>query len=208
MKASRAFAVVFLACLVLASSSGAGRTGDSSAGSVDSPSPLPILEGDTWTYFKGTIEPPADWNQIAFIDTAWLSGASGFGYGDGDDATVLSDMQNVYLSVYTRRQFDVYGSPGTSWPSCVRSGAAKSLMPWRRQCMPVAIDVHRIGDFVGICVCSEPATPRSTRRRKCGAFPSAISGSSTLHSRPSIPTTRTGGRSAPPQPTSARITRS
>ena len=81
---------------------------DSSPGPlVGAGSPLPILAGTQWAYFKGTVEPPAAWNTIVFDDSSWLTGASGFGYGDGDDATVLSDMQNGYLSVYTRRQFDV-----------------------------------------------------------------------------------------------------
>ena len=69
--------------------------------------PLPILRGDTWKYLKGTAEPPAAWNTDGFDDTAWLSGASGLGYGDGDDATVLSDMRNTYTTVYMRRLFDV-----------------------------------------------------------------------------------------------------
>jgi len=58
-------------------------------------------------YFKGQSEPQASWNQVAFDDSAWASGPSGFGYGDGDDATVLSDMQNGYVSIYTRKSFDV-----------------------------------------------------------------------------------------------------
>ena len=69
--------------------------------------PLPIVRGDTWRYLKGTAEPPAAWKTVGFDDTSWLSGPSGFGYGDGDDATVLSDMQNAYSTVYTRRLFDV-----------------------------------------------------------------------------------------------------
>ena len=69
--------------------------------------PLPILQGVTWAYFKGTVEPSAAWNTISFNDGPWLVGVSGIGYGDGDDATVLSDMQNSYTTVYMRRQFDV-----------------------------------------------------------------------------------------------------
>jgi hypothetical protein len=69
--------------------------------------PLPILVGSTWAYFKGTVAPPANWNTLGFNDASWLTGTSGIGYGDGDDATVLSDMQNSYTSVYTRRAFDV-----------------------------------------------------------------------------------------------------
>ncbi len=68
---------------------------------------LPIVQGDLWRYWKGTAEPPPAWNQPGFDDAGWAEGPSGFGYGDGDDATVLSDMQNAYLSLYTRRSFEV-----------------------------------------------------------------------------------------------------
>ena len=71
------------------------------------PQPLPILVGDNWRYFKGTVEPPVNWKEIGFDDSGWLVGPSGFGYSDGDDATVLSDMQNGYLSVYARKAFTV-----------------------------------------------------------------------------------------------------
>jgi hypothetical protein len=66
-----------------------------------------IDSGAAWRYLKGTAAPPADWNQLGFNDAAWASGASGIGYGDGDDATVLTDMQNGYLTVFCRRTFTV-----------------------------------------------------------------------------------------------------
>ena len=69
------------------------------------PLPLPIVAGDVWSYMKGTVEPPAGWATPSFDDSAWLTGPSGFGFGDGDDATVLSDMRNGYSTVYTRRTF-------------------------------------------------------------------------------------------------------
>lgn len=69
--------------------------------------------GPGWKYFKGTREPsPAvggaasiAWTQPDFDDAAWPAGSTGIGYGDNDDATVLSDMRNSYLSVYLRREF-------------------------------------------------------------------------------------------------------
>jgi hypothetical protein len=69
-----------------------------------------IDRGETWRYFKGTQEPssPATlWRQQSFSDTSWLSGATGIGYGDGDDATVLADMQNQYLTIFCRKTFNV-----------------------------------------------------------------------------------------------------
>ncbi len=67
-----------------------------------------IVAGDEWRYFKGTQEPPVAWNQRGFLPGAgWLSGFAGIGYGDGDDATILDDMQGNYPSVFCRREFEV-----------------------------------------------------------------------------------------------------
>ena len=41
------------------------------------------------------------------LDVSWLTGLGGFGYGDGDDATVLNDMLNGYNTVYIRRSFQI-----------------------------------------------------------------------------------------------------
>lgn len=71
-----------------------------------------VIEGDVWLYFKGTQEPPADWNALVFDDGAWLTGATPIGYENGTGyekrlATKLSDMRNKYISVYARRTFVV-----------------------------------------------------------------------------------------------------
>jgi len=65
-----------------------------------------VERGAVWKYFKGTGPPSVglEWTQLDFDDSGWESGASGFGYGDDDDATVLSDMRNGYTSVYIRRE--------------------------------------------------------------------------------------------------------
>ena len=77
-------------------------------GQFDAPESLPIAPGTNWRYFKGlTSAPPSAWTATGFDDSTWLSGPSGFGYGDGDDATVLSDMQNAYTTVYLRKEFDI-----------------------------------------------------------------------------------------------------
>ncbi len=69
--------------------------------------PLPIVAGNTWKYFKGTVAPPSTWRAVGFDDSTWLSGPSGFGYADNDDATVLSDMINTYSAVFIRRKFNI-----------------------------------------------------------------------------------------------------
>ena len=59
--------------------------------------------GDNWYYFLGNNEPPNNWNQQNFDDSGWLSGPSGFGYGDEDDATEISPV----ISLYVRRDFTI-----------------------------------------------------------------------------------------------------
>jgi hypothetical protein len=68
-----------------------------------------INHGDPWRYRKGTSAPQADWQTIAdgALDASWLTGPGGFGYGDGDDATILDDMEDSYRTVYIRRAFTV-----------------------------------------------------------------------------------------------------
>ena len=71
-----------------------------------------IPTGGTWKYFKGYSTPGAGWTGVSFDDSAWLEGPSGIGMGNNgfgvaDDATVLSDMQNNYLAVYARQEFNV-----------------------------------------------------------------------------------------------------
>ena len=67
-----------------------------------------IAPGESWKYFKGT-EPPSNpykaWTAIDFDDSNWQTGPGGFGYGDGDDTTVLDDMRGNYVSVYIRKEF-------------------------------------------------------------------------------------------------------
>jgi len=66
-----------------------------------------LTEGAQGRYFKGVADPPADWTDPDFDDSSWPSGPSGFGYGDGDDATVLTDMQGNYSTVYVRMHFSL-----------------------------------------------------------------------------------------------------
>ena len=48
--------------------------------------------------------PPADWKDLEFDDAAWPRGKPGFGYGDDDDTTVISEDVNV---VFLRHRFEV-----------------------------------------------------------------------------------------------------
>jgi len=72
-----------------------------------------IEVGEDWRYFKGSSEPPANWNEVSFIpDGSWLSGPTGIGYEAGSGygpciATNLADMRNSYWSVYARKMFNI-----------------------------------------------------------------------------------------------------
>lgn len=69
-----------------------------------------IAAGQTWRYFQGQSEPPAEWNQIGFDDSTWLLGETGIGYGSAYsniNRTILPDMYNKYLAVYLRRNFEI-----------------------------------------------------------------------------------------------------
>ncbi|MDB4789559.1 DUF1800 domain-containing protein [Verrucomicrobiales bacterium] len=74
----------------------------------------PIVDlGAGWRFIKGTQEPSANasgepttaWTEPGFDTSGWTEGASGIGYGDGDDATILDDMRGNYLTAYARREF-------------------------------------------------------------------------------------------------------
>ncbi|MEP6796166.1 MAG: CotH kinase family protein, partial [Saprospiraceae bacterium] len=69
--------------------------------------------GSNWKYRDATTSPPSDWNQPDFNDTGWLSGPAQLGYGDGDEATVLSfggNSNNKTPSYYFRSSFNVVDS--------------------------------------------------------------------------------------------------
>jgi len=75
--------------------------------------------GDTWRWRRGTeafSAPPDAWRSAGFDDSGWETGVTGFGYGDGDDATVLDDMRDGYTSVALRKVVEIsaaeLASPG------------------------------------------------------------------------------------------------
>ncbi|HEX9972681.1 MAG TPA: lamin tail domain-containing protein [bacterium] len=59
--------------------------------------------GDQWRYRLGTSAPPADWRSIGFNDLSWYQGASGFGYGDNDDKTIVPQV----ISLFVRKSFTI-----------------------------------------------------------------------------------------------------
>ncbi len=87
-----------------------GLTSYAAVESIVNAEQLLVPAGATWRYFRGTQQPSADWmgwTALDFDDSAWLAGPSGFGYGDGDDATILRDMKDWYTTLYIRHVFEV-----------------------------------------------------------------------------------------------------
>jgi hypothetical protein len=67
-----------------------------------------LIESNTdWRYRRGFLTVPATWNRRDFNDASWELGPTGIGYGDGDDLTVLVDMEGSYLTVFCRKEFTV-----------------------------------------------------------------------------------------------------
>lgn len=62
-----------------------------------------VQESDLWKYLPATSSVASNWYATDFNDAAWLEGKGGFGYSDGDDATVISSCNSVYL----RRNFTI-----------------------------------------------------------------------------------------------------
>ena len=69
-----------------------------------------ISSGATWKYRDEGYAPNAAWININFDDTGWKSGNAEFGYGDGDESTVINygpDPQNKYITSYYRHSFEL-----------------------------------------------------------------------------------------------------
>jgi len=98
------------------------RTGEGVEGSPNGPAistitprPLPastslVPRHSEWDYLAGGAEPETTaWTDVGFDpggeEEGWKRGESGFGYGDGDDRTVLADMEGNYTTLYIRKEF-------------------------------------------------------------------------------------------------------
>lgn len=90
------------------------RSGDRSLGGIPLATPANTLvlvdRGAAWRYLDTGVNPPATWFSRAFNDNAWLGGIAQFGYGDGDEATVVSygsSAVNKFITTYFRHTFNL-----------------------------------------------------------------------------------------------------
>jgi Lamin Tail Domain/Bacterial Ig domain/CotH kinase protein/Putative Ig domain/Long Rib domain len=66
--------------------------------------------GSTWKYLDDGSDQGTAWREPGFSDASWASGPAQLGYGDGDEATVVSfgpDANNKYTTTYFRHGFSV-----------------------------------------------------------------------------------------------------
>ncbi|MEQ1898298.1 MAG: putative Ig domain-containing protein [Vicinamibacterales bacterium] len=71
---------------------------------------LLVEQGAAWKYLDNGTNQGTAWRGVGFNDGAWLSGTAQFGYGDGDEATVVSyggNSSNKFITTYFRRAFNV-----------------------------------------------------------------------------------------------------
>ena len=69
-----------------------------------------VLSGAIWKYLDNGSDQSNAWREVNFDDTAWASGPSELGYGDGNEATVVSygpDANNKFITTYFRHTFVV-----------------------------------------------------------------------------------------------------
>ena len=108
MSRNRLFTVLLLGLASFASPAVA-QTFTLQVGSAPLP-PMPLVShGESWRYRFGTNAPQTDWKTTAnaSLDATWQTGPGGFGYDDGDDATLLTTMSNRFRTIYIRREFTI-----------------------------------------------------------------------------------------------------
>jgi uncharacterized repeat protein (TIGR01451 family) len=114
--------IVFVANNILTSSGGTtteappgGTSSNNSRAGVNidvdaSPPGTPYLAyGASWKYLDNNTR-PAGWEGAAFDDATWASGNAELGYGDGDEATIVSfgpSSTTKYPTTYFRRQVTI-----------------------------------------------------------------------------------------------------
>tara|TARA_B100000780_G_scaffold278950_1_gene254575 strand:- start:1660 stop:3645 length:1986 start_codon:yes stop_codon:yes gene_type:complete len=63
-----------------------------------------VNQGDAFKYLIPTSEPSSTWKTLSFDDSGWSESASGFGYNDADDTTIIPTGTT---SVYLRKVFEI-----------------------------------------------------------------------------------------------------
>lgn len=76
--------------------------------------PKLVAKGAAWKYVDSGVFPGATWTKPTFDDSTWSQGPAQLGYGDGDEATVLSfgnDPNHKPITTWFRKSFNVATAP-------------------------------------------------------------------------------------------------
>jgi acid phosphatase type 7 len=66
-----------------------------------------VAPGDSWKYLDNGSDQGTNWRNVGFNDASWGVGNAEFGYGEADEATVVSfgaDPNNKYITTYFRKK--------------------------------------------------------------------------------------------------------
>lgn len=78
--------------------------------SVTLPSDVILPFGSTWSYLDDGSDLGIEWTTVAFDDSAWSTGPAELGYGEDDEATVISfgpDETGKFITSYFRSTFSI-----------------------------------------------------------------------------------------------------
>ncbi len=89
-----------------------GLTATGDAGNGGGPGgPITLVAADAWwRYLDNGTQPGPSWPTVGYDDGDWSSGPANFGFGDGDEATVVEPGHHTY---FFRERFEVDAIPGT-----------------------------------------------------------------------------------------------
>src|SRR4051794_7573462 len=73
---------------------------------MKSPAQTVVPFGSAWKYLDNGSNQGTAWNSLDFDDSNWKTGSGELGYGDGDEATVVSygtNPKKKFITTYFRR---------------------------------------------------------------------------------------------------------
>lgn len=87
-------------------------SGNNSSGGNNDPVSATLIETNaTWKYLDNGSNQGTAWRELSFNDSSWASGNGQFGYGDGDEATVISYgsySSYKHPTTYFRHSFQLF----------------------------------------------------------------------------------------------------
>lgn len=84
---------------------------ESNAGFTIETTPQQVIYfGDYWTYDDRGIDQGTAWRAVSFDDSGWKAGYAELGFGDADEATILTKATPSYPSAYFRKVIPLSGA--------------------------------------------------------------------------------------------------